>query len=183
MNKKNVWTLVIAVALTLIISIGGSYAYFTAVISGSETNTTLTLSAGTMTITYSGGANINATNIYPSPTAWGVKTFTLTGTNTTDLTMKYKVSMVISANTFSTNAITYTLSGSGTGGSLMPNKSVGVGIATGARTIELGQGNFITGSATVHSYTLSMFFLDSGSEQNTDQGKTFTARLVTEAVQ
>ncbi|MDD4407253.1 MAG: hypothetical protein PHF30_04370, partial [Bacilli bacterium] len=80
--------------LLFFLLLGLSYSYFTANITGSETATTITASGGTMNITYNGGNNINMVNIYPREAAWGTKTFTLTGNNTTDLTMNYHLNLI-----------------------------------------------------------------------------------------
>ncbi|MFA7122011.1 MAG: hypothetical protein WC277_11075, partial [Bacilli bacterium] len=80
--------------------LGLSYAYFTAQITGSESTTTITASGGTMSITFNGGNNINMGNIFPREAAWGTKTFTVTGNNTTTLTMNYHLNLIIESNTF-----------------------------------------------------------------------------------
>ncbi|MDD3896090.1 MAG: hypothetical protein PHP49_03590, partial [Bacilli bacterium] len=66
--------------------LGFSYAFFTANITGSESTTTITVTGGTMDITFNGGNNINMGNMLPREAAWGTKTFTVTGNNTTTLT-------------------------------------------------------------------------------------------------
>ncbi|MDD2505324.1 MAG: hypothetical protein PHF21_03520 [Bacilli bacterium] len=62
-----------------------------------------------MKITYNGGANINIGNILPSDNPLAIKTFTLTGNNTTNIEMGYKISLVVSSDTFSENALKYKL--------------------------------------------------------------------------
>ena len=85
-----------------IIFIGATYAFFTAGMS-SETSTTVRADAGTMKITYSGGANINLAGIYPKDDVWATKTITVTGNNTTDAEMYYKLTLVVDSNTFKTD--------------------------------------------------------------------------------
>lgn len=67
MKIKNRITLSITLVVTvLLITIGLSYAYFSANLTGGEETTTITVTGGTMNIVYNGGANINVANIIPS---------------------------------------------------------------------------------------------------------------------
>ena len=63
--EKNVEIITITIAV-LLITIGLSFAYFTANIEGGEEGTTITVTGGSMNIIYNGGANININNIIPS---------------------------------------------------------------------------------------------------------------------
>ena len=85
-----------------IIFIGATYAFFTAGLS-SETSTTIRADAGTMNIVYDGGANINLSGIYPRDEVWATKDITVTGNNTTDAEMYYKLTLVVDSNTFKTD--------------------------------------------------------------------------------
>lgn len=87
-SKLKQTTLIIL--LILLLSIGLSFAYFSATITGGEEKTTITVAAGVMNIHYDGGNNINSNNISPSNNAFATKTFTVTGNNTTDLDMVYE---------------------------------------------------------------------------------------------
>ena len=90
----------ISITLFLLI-LGLSYAFFTANIIGSESTTTITASGGTMDITFAGGSNVTMSNMYPREAVWGTKSFTVTGNNTTTLTMYYNLNLVVESNTFS----------------------------------------------------------------------------------
>ncbi|MDD4796082.1 MAG: hypothetical protein PHG03_06000, partial [Bacilli bacterium] len=108
MQKNNIiLPAVLSIILLLIITIGLSFAYFTANITGSEETTTITAKGGKMVITYDGGSNVDVDNIAPSNTPFGTKTFTITGYNNTNIAMGYKISLVVESNTFSDNAIQY----------------------------------------------------------------------------
>ncbi len=48
-----------------------------------------------MNITFNGGSNIDMNNIFPREALWGTKTFTVTGNNTTDLTMYYNLTLEV----------------------------------------------------------------------------------------
>ncbi|MDD4706086.1 MAG: hypothetical protein PHS24_02595 [Bacilli bacterium] len=184
-KKGNLSKVVVSIVLLLLISIGVSFAYFTASITGSETGTTINVGGGTLSITYSGGSTITVSNIYPKAEAWATKTFTVSGTTATAATMNYKCTLVVSTNTFSANALKYQMTSTNTGsnGTIMTAKTTSQNIATGTSNILLGNGSFVgPASAKVHTYVLTIYFPESGANQNTDQGKTFTARITTEAV-
>ena len=181
MNKltkiNNILKSIIVFSLFLLV-IGLSYAYFTANISGSESTTTITVSGGTMNFTFAGGSNITMSNIYPKAAAWGTKTFTVTGNNTTDLTMYYNLTLVVTTNTFTSGALKYTLTSTNTGsnGTVVPSATL-QDISTGVSSIVLGNGTFVgpTNGNKVHSYTLDFYFPDTGKNQNENKGKAIAA--------
>lgn len=183
MNKKrNIQIATVIIGLILTIFAGITYAFFTANIGGSETSTTITVEGGKLVINYSGGADISLNGIYPKDEAWVVKNFTLSGTNTTDLNMYYKISLVVDENTFSTNLITFDLTSTNTSnnGSVAPNLA-STNIATGSNVYALGNGTFTNGNNLTHSYILKIYFKNSELNQNMEQGKTFKAHVLTES--
>ncbi len=185
MNIKNNINLAIIMIITLLfISVGFSFAYFTANLSGGEDSTTITVTGGSMNIYYNSGSNINIANIIPSNDAVAIKTFTVTGNNTTGLNMGYQISLVVEENTFSEDALNYVLSSDNLGGNgtTVPDIETQTNIGTGAKNILLGQGNFTgpTDGNKVHSYTLSLYFSNQEYNQNIDQDKIFRGYILTE---
>ncbi|MDD2409474.1 MAG: hypothetical protein PHD03_01995 [Bacilli bacterium] len=190
MKKENKKTkkgikLIIPIVLLLLVTIGVSFAYFTAKISGSEIATTITVSGGTMTINYAGGSAITASNIYPQSAAIVTKNFTITGNNNAAIIMKYKVTLVVQTNTFSSGALEYKLTSENTNSNGTPIPAVTTYTDIATSDILLGNGQFTaaTGGNKIHTYSLTIYFLDTGTDQNTNQGKAFTGYLKTEAVQ
>ena len=175
---------ILVVALLIIAVVGASYAFFTARVSGAETYSTIVVKAGTMDISYNGGANIEALNVAPG---WSsTKTFTVTGNNTTSATMAYNITLKVTNNTFSTGALTYTLSGSkssGGTGTLASNISTAASIATGASTTVIGSGSFLNKPGEIHTYTLTVSFPETGENQNDEQGQRFAAYIEVASVQ
>ena len=117
-NKSNTLLLtVIGVATLLVAVIGASFAYFTAQLSGVETDTTLTVQAGTLTISYEGGStlnpseNVNAIDIVPVTNGEPIitKKFTVTGSNTTTTKMPYDVKINFTTNEFTEKGLLYSL--------------------------------------------------------------------------
>ena len=185
-NKGNKTIIALVVGLLLlVVVVGVSYAYFSANVTGAESASTIKVTAGSMSITYAGGSNVTVSNIYPRTASWATKNFTVTGTNSTAGTMSYKLTLKVTNNTFSANALKYTLTGSKTNGDTgtVVNVSSQTGIATGSSNIEMGTGTFQNASGLVHTYALDIFFPDTGSPQNNDQGKAFAAYVLIEGVQ
>ena len=159
-----------------LIFIGATYAFFTAGMS-SETSTTVRADAGTMKITYSGGANIDLAGIYPKDDVWATKTITVTGNNTTDAEMYYKLTLVVDSNTFKTDdPLQYELvsTNTSTNGEIIPN--ISKTDITGT-SIELGNGHFAKANNAKHTYLLKIYYPKKANSQNANQGATFSAHV------
>ena len=111
-ESKNKLILSICLVLVFLLSIGITYAYFTARILGAESTSTISLKGGKIEIQFKDNTNtIDLKGIYPREAAWAEKEFTVTGINTTDLTnvLNYKIGIQVENNTFTPNSLTYTL--------------------------------------------------------------------------
>ena len=162
--------------VSLICVVGVSYAFFTAGMS-SETSTTVRADAGTMKITYDGGANINLAGIYPKDDVWATKTITITGNNTTDAEMYYKLTLVVDSNTFKTDdPLQYELvsTNTSTNGDIIPN--ISKTDITGT-SIELGSGHFVKANNAKHTYLLKIYYPKKATSQNANQGAAFSAHV------
>ena len=179
-NKKIKILLTALLTITItIITMAASYAYFTASITGTETNTSLYISGGELNINYLSSPNIVLQNIYPKTEKWETKTFTLTGNNTTELNMHYEIFLVITKNDFNPGYLKYNLSGTNpsSNGEVIENR-LNKSILNGTREQKLGEG-FFKGSIEdiKHNYTLEILFPSRDLSQNTDQSKSFEAHI------
>ena len=159
-----------------IIFIGVAYAYFTAGLS-SETSTTIRADAGTMNIVYNGGTNINLSGIYPRDEVWATKNITVTGNNTTDAEMYYKLTLVVDSNTFKTDdPLEYELvsTNTSTNGEIIPAISK---TNITSSSIELGKGHFLKANNAVHTYQLKIYYPKKATSQNDNQGAAFSAHV------
>ncbi len=159
-----------------IIFIGATYAFFTAGMS-SETSTTVRADAGTMKITYDGGANIDLAGIYPKDDVWATKTITVTGNNTTDAEMYYKLTLIVDSNTFKTDdPLQYELvsTNTSTNGEIIPAISKTDLTET---SIELGSGHFFKANNAKHTYLLKIYYPKKATSQNANQGAAFSAHV------
>ena len=175
-KKKQKRVMIYVMIISLICVVGVSYAFFTAGMS-SETSTTVRADAGTMKITYSGGANIDLAGIYPKDDVWATKTITVTGNNTTDADMYYKLTLVVDSNTFKTDdPLQYELvsTNTSTNGEIIPN--ISKTDITGA-SIELGSGHFVKANNASHTYLLKIYYPRKDTSQNANQGATFSAHV------
>ena len=175
-QKKQKRVMIYVMIISLICVVGVSYAFFTAGMS-SETSTTVRADAGTMKITYSGGANIDLAGIYPKDDVWATKTITVTGNNTTDAEMYYKLTLVVDSNTFKTDdPLQYELvsTNDSTNGEII--QSISKTDITGT-SIELGSGKFAKANNAKHTYLLKIYYPKKATSQNANQGAAFSAHV------
>ena len=175
-KNKQKRVMIYVMIVSLICVVGVSYAFFTAGMS-SETSTTVRADAGTMKITYNGGANINLAGIYPKDDVWVTKTITVTGNNTTDAEMYYKLTLVVDSNTFKTDdPLQYELvsTNTSTNGEIIPN--ISKTDITGT-SIELGSGHFAKANNAKHTYLLKIYYPRKVTSQNANQGAAFSAHV------
>ena len=175
-EKKHKRIMIYVMIISLICVVGVSYAFFTAGMS-SETSTTVRADAGTMKITYDGGKEINLAGIYPKDDVWATKTITVTGNNTTDAEMYYKLTLVVDSNTFKTDdPLQYELvsTNTSTNGEIIPN--ISKTDITGT-SIELGSGHFVKANNAKHTYLLKIYYPKKATSQNANQGAAFSAHV------
>ncbi len=175
-KKKQKRVMIYAMIISLICVVGVSYAFFTAGMS-SETSTTVRADAGTMKITYDGGKEINLAGIYPKDDVWSTKTITVTGNNTTDAEMYYKLTLVVDSNTFKIDdPLQYELvsTNDSTNGEIIPN--ISKTDITGT-SIELGSGKFAKANNASHTYELKIYYPKKSTSQNANQGAAFSAHV------
>ena len=175
-KKKQKKVMIYILVISLICVVGVSYAFFTAGMS-SETSTTVRADAGTMKITYDGGANINLAGIYPKDDVWATKTITVTGNNTTDAEMYYKLTLVVDSNTFKVgDPLQYELvsTNTSTNGEVIPTISK---TDLTENSIELGSGKFAKANNAKHTYLLKIYYPRKATSQNANQGAAFSAHV------
>ena len=190
-KSKTVIVSIIGTILTIaVVSLGVTYAFFSANISGSESGSTIVAEAGIMQIAVSGGNNVTAENIMPdSDNPWGTKTITLTGTNTTEKSMSYKIKLVVDNNEFKKANMQYTLTSTNTGnnGAVITSVTTATDItaAVGASQVLGGTtqvGYFLNASNVAHTYVLKLFYPETNTDQSEDMGAKFAAHIVVESV-
>ena len=201
-KNNTVMLTIIGIATLLIAVVGATFAYFSAQLTGSDTE--YTVKSATVGTQFNGGDQIAAAGIYPKEEAWGTKTFSIKTTSTKGVSTKYRISLVIDDNDttadetisdgaghikrFQANALSYTLTAieanAATEG-IMPTATE-TKIANPSKDIVFGEAT-IYGNApqeVTQTYTLSMFFKDTGTDQNANQGAQFKGHIeITEITQ
>ena len=183
MDKKNKIIILISMIGIILILVAASYAYFSANVTGAETASTIVVTGGQLSIVYDNLSNtITINDIYPRSTEWVSKNFTVTGNNTTDLQMEYRVGLEVMGSGFSNGDLTYTLTNTRSdSGSPIANTSTSQPVpSTG--TVWFGKGSFNHASNQVHAYTLKIYFKDSGTNQNNLFNASFAAKVVIESI-
>lgn len=175
MEKRNK-IIIIAIAFALVVLCSGlTYAYFTSA-TPSESGSTIVAKGGTMNITYANGSgNIVVENIYPRAAEWVNKTFTITGNNTTDLSMDYKIYLTTTSNQYNLGDLTYSLSGTSTN-TLDTLASKNNQVIPKSGQIVIGTGTFKNKTAT-HTYNLKIYYKATNENQNNGQGKNYTGYI------
>lgn len=170
MNKRNKTLFyIIGVLVLIVIGISVSYAFFSRGLSSGEQDTTITSNAGVMKITYNGGSKITANKLLPKEEPFATKVFTITGNNTTnEINMPYEVKIIVDNNTFK-SPISYTLTSENTGNNGTIISDIAETTLTGNEAT-LGTGSFTNANNKVHTYTLKLFYKDTGADQSADMG-------------
>ena len=177
-NSRRTITIVGLFALLLVLAFGVTYAAFSARVTGLENASVISLDGGEMWIDIDGGPDIVANNLIPdNDHPWVTKTITLTGKNNTgDLTMSYKINIVIDNNTFVTTPMVYTLesTNNSNNGGIIPSVENKTPINNITR---LGSGYFNQGENLTHTYVLKIYFPDTGVDQSVDMRALYAAHI------
>ena len=203
-KNNTVMLTIIGIATLLIAVVGATFAYFSATLTGTDSEKEYTVRSATVGTEFNGGDQIAAAGIYPKEEAWGTKTFSIKTTATKGVSTKYKITLVIDDNDttadatisdgaghvkrFQANALSYTLTATEANAAskgTMPTATE-TQIADPSKDIVFGDAT-IYGNDTqevTQTYTLSMFFKDTGEDQNANQGAQFKGHIaITEITQ
>ena len=196
-KNNTVMLTIIGIATLLIAVVGATFAYFSATLTGTNNEKEYTVRSATVGTEFNGGADITATGIYPKEEAWGTKTFSIKTTSTKGVSTKYRITLVIDNNDttadttisdgaghikrFQANALSYTLTASEANAAtegIMPTATE-TQIANPSQDIVFGEATIYGNDAVevTQTYTLSMFFKDTGTDQNANQGAQFKAHI------
>lgn len=196
-KNNTVMLTIIGIATLLIAVVGATFAYFSATLTGTNNEKEYTVRSAIVGTEFNGGADITATGIYPKEEAWGTKTFSIKTTSTKGVSTKYRITLVIDDNDttadttisdgaghikrFQANALSYTLTASEANAAtegIMPTATE-TQIANPSQDIVFGEATIYGNDAVevTQTYTLSMFFKDTGTDQNANQGAQFKAHI------
>ena len=167
---------VIAVATLLVAIVGATFAYFTATVQGNDTASSVIVNTAALgTVTYKNGNELNIPNALPGAQA-SVK-FTIAQSASANVDVDYTISWVNVTNTFTNKAeLIYSLEGT------KDKTGTLVSVAADSNTPAPSSAGPITGTGTLkpgetHTYTLTVRFRETGSDQNSNQGKSFVGKI------
>src|SRR5574344_1543780 len=183
MNLKNNKLLFgVILAFVFIASVSFTYAYFSAGITGNDTATDQIVTAGTLSISFTDGPQLVGSEWYPNDSI--SKTFEIENTGT--LGVYYTINWAELLNNFENGelvvSIRYFNSASNRSNNINPTlvvTSQPIGLVAGIITSPI-----YVAPGTTQYYYLEVLFIETSSQQNYNQNKTFTGTLsVTEAVE
>lgn len=199
---------VIGIATLLVAVVGATFAYFTAQVEDANpANTDVTVNAATLgLITFTHDDKIDLCDdsltacdvIYPG--AQETKTFTVKADDAASVAVDYVVYLQIIENTFTTDNLGYKIGATTAEGTAeLPDgatRTASTGLPTAAANytslnsatltldsedlVEIGKGTLGTYGAT-DTWTLDVTLANIDGDQNADQGKKFTAKIVVKA--
>jgi hypothetical protein len=174
MEKKNViLLLVIGVATLVTAVVGTSLAYFTATVSGTGKATTVTAASG-LTVTYTDGSQILASNVIPGWT--GTKTITVKNNAPTAIT--YGVSWASVTNTYVDSTASTTTGTHPLVSEFYYNYKKNSGTVSANTALPTAAGAIISGqslaSGATDTYVFNFAFVNLGTNQNANQTKSFS---------
>ena len=194
-ERVKVYVMIGTLLILLMMFSGITYAFFTSTNNNGSTSI-VEVTGGKMTISYTDGTSdiLTSKNIIPSNDIIVNKTFTLTGTNTTNgLAMPYKVGLDY-VSEFSDGMIHYYVKRTnansnitsnlvGTANQIVPGNTSETGythgtLKKGNRYLELATGEFKTNTTNqTITFNLKLQFPDNGLNQDSEKGKNFTGKI------
>lgn len=182
-NKALVLSIITVLAFILAM-FGITYAFFNIVVSGNESASSIIINVADLgVVTFYDGDVIDEPNIYPMlPEERITKTFSIEATGNT-VSIDYTIYLIVTTNTFIQqyeDEFTYTLSGEKTNvnGTVAPDADELVPATAGDHNI--GEG-ILAANGDEHTYTFTIGLNEVGSNQNSNQSKSFVGRLAVES--
>ena len=169
MKKKENRILILSILGTLLllsIAVAGSYAYFTANVTGNKDTNNVVITNGVMSLEYKDGDEINLANVVPGNSV--TKTFTVK--NTGNVATNYTIYFSELSNKFVDKTdLVYTLTSSD-GGKNVAQTQV-------PDSNEAMVSNYAIDAGKTHTYILTITFLNKDENQNDNMGVSFSTKV------
>ena len=180
-KKKKIIVSVVGITIVLLTLLGLTYAYFLTRIQGNTNTKSISVTTADLKLTYGDGTNqvlAPDTKLLPSSDAIGTKDFTVTNegnSKTSYVVVIEDVSITKngSTTTFESNDFRYTLTCTKKDGT----NCDGVSSQT---VFPINGGVLVTNNIDVsdtQTYTLTLWYIDTGIDQSNDMGKTYNAKV------
>ena len=162
----------VGLAFLLLMTVSFSYAYFSTSVSGNDEAKGITVTAGTLALTYTDSPEIVATNIRPGWSTTKVVTIKNTGTLDTNYNLVWqKLNNEITNNEMVISATCERLNSNGVAEGTCDS------IAESIINDKTIQKNITIESGITHKYTFTILFKETNADQNYNQGKKFSGVL------
>ena len=162
----------VGLAFLLLMTVSFSYAYFSTSVSGNDEAKGITVTAGTLALTYTDSPEIVANNIKPGWSTTKVVTIKNTGTLDANYNLVWqKLNNEISNNEMVISATCERLNSSGV------TEGTCDSIAESIINDKTIQKNISIESGITHKYTFTINFKETNTDQNYNQGKKFSGVL------
>lgn len=171
--KDNRILLLVVVIFTFIASTMLSYAYFETTVVGNEKAKMMQVNVGTMQLVYVDGDEINATSLYPGDTI--SKKIYVKNTGTLD--SNYSIIIDEYVNTFINDEITISLECSRKNNSNGEIEGECEGLTLKPLSDKDIKTNILIEAGFTHEYDINLTFIETGSSQNYNQGKTLSGKI------
>lgn len=178
-KKQRIFLSVVAIATLLVAILGATFAWFSAQVKGNDEASSVIVETATLGIVYENSNEIKGENVMPG---WSqTKTFTVSAQVGANTNQNYTISWDIDTNDFADQSdLIYTLVGAPKAGGTAINATE-VQVPAVGKTAISGQGTIKP--TETHEYQLTVKFKETGSDQNSNQGKKFYGKIVVDAVQ
>ena len=162
----------VGLAFLLLMTVSFSYAYFSTSVSGNDDAKDVTVTAGTLALTYTDSPEIVARNIRPGWSTTKVVTVKNTGTLDTNYNLVWqKLNNEITNNEMVISATCERLNSNGVAEGTCDS------IAESIINDKTIQKNISVESGITHKYTFTILFKETNADQNYNQGKKFSGVL------
>ncbi|MEG1015635.1 MAG: TasA family protein [Bacilli bacterium] len=177
-NKgQTIFMSVIGIATLLVAIIGATFAYFTASVTGNDKASSIIVNTATIaSIDFQDGPLITLPNALPGDSVEKTFTIALSGTEVTTVAMAYEVLFTTTNNGI--DDLNYTLTCTNAAG--VPTTAGINSLKTPLTNTKIGSGTFAAGVTALdrtHTWKIVVKFPETGSNQNSQQGKAFTGAL------
>lgn len=171
---QTIFLSVVGIATLLVAIIGATFAWFSATVTGNDTASSVVVETATIGITYTNGDEVKLANAVPGAAVENKK-FTVAAATGATVDQNYTINWVVTKNDFNPKTdLVYNLSGVATGGGNIVSQVTNDPLPAEGTT-EIGKGKLTPGAS--HEYTLGVKFIDTSSDQNSNQGKKFQAKI------
>ena len=164
---------IITILLMLTAIAGISYAYFSIQVIGNEEASSVTISTATLSLEYTDGVTISGSNIYPG---WN-ETKTISVENTGTVTSDYIIKWRELTNGIINGELVMSATCVASTGSCSALPERAVHSSNTEITDAYMYGPITIPAGVTHTYTVTFAFKETSSNQNYNQGKTFSGTL------